>query len=74
MTFRPILAAVVFALLLTMPVAAENCPGCMLPEPEPSPPVSGMACSPSTHSIAGCDKVFLPLVTEVTGEVTGDVR
>ncbi len=52
-------AVVVAAVLMCLPAGAQDVP-----------PVTGLACSPSTHAIAGCERVWLPYlaVTQVTGE------
>lgn len=36
-------------------------------EDAPEPPVSGIACSPVTGEIEGCEKVFLPHLVGVRG-------
>ena len=61
-------AATLLWLLFVIKAHADTCPGCMPPDPEPPPPVSGAACIPQTHSIDGCaDRVWLPFVTPLTG-------
>ena len=52
-------SVVVAAVLMCLPAGAQDVP-----------PITALACSPSTHAIAGCDRVWLPYlaVTQVTGE------
>ena len=73
--FAIIAAVVVAVVLMCLPAGAQDdpcfvcqaehgvadCP--CLPaqdEPAPIPPITAIACSPSTHTIAGCDRVWLP--------------
>ena len=60
--FAIVASALVAAVLLWLPAAANTCPGCMPEAPEP-PPIAGVACPAVPPVVDGCvDHVYLPMV------------